>query len=51
MKAQQYTDKDIYVVVRISRNGSPKQNELSEINEDFLYPGNQLFSDKTWLQI
>ena len=41
MKAQQYTDKDIYVVVRISHNGSPKQNELSEIDEDFLYPGNE----------
>ena len=41
MKAQQYTDKDIYVVVRISHNGSPKQNESSEIDEDFLYPENE----------
>ena len=40
MKAQQ-GDKDIYVVVRINRNGLPKQNELSEIDEEFLYPGNE----------
>ena len=40
MKAQQ-DDEDIYVVVRVNRNGSPQQNELSEIDEDFLYPGNE----------
>ena len=40
LKAKQ-ENKDIYVVVRINRNGSPKQNELSEIDEEFLYPGNE----------
>ena len=40
MKAQQ-EDEDIYVVVRVNRNGSPQQNDLSEIDEDFLYPGNE----------
>ena len=38
MKAQQENEK-IYVAVRIYRNGSAKQNELSEIDEDYLYPG------------
>ena len=27
--------------VRIHRNGSPKENELSEIDEDYLYPGHE----------
>ena len=27
--------------VRIHRNGSPKENELSEIDEDYLYPGDE----------
>ena len=27
--------------VWIHRNGSPKENELSEIDEDFLYPGHE----------
>ena len=40
LKAKQ-ENKDIYVIVRINRNGSPKQNELSEIDEEFLYPGNE----------
>ena len=38
MKAQQENEK-IYVAVRIYRNGSAKQNELSEIDEDYLYSG------------
>ena len=38
MKAQQENEK-IYVAVRIYRNESAKQNELSEIDEDYLYPG------------
>ena len=40
LKAKQ-ENKDIYVIVRINRNGSPKQNELSEIDEEFLYPGKE----------
>ena len=40
MKAQQ-ENQDIYVAVRIHRNGSSEQNELSEIDEDYLYPGNE----------
>ena len=40
MKAQQVNE-EIYVAVTINRNGSPKQNELSEIDEDYLYPGNE----------
>ena len=27
--------------VRIRRNGSPKENELAEVDEDYLYPGNE----------
>ena len=27
--------------VRIHRNGSPKENELAEVDEDYLYPGNE----------
>ena len=40
MKAKDQKE-DIYVAVRIHRDGSPKQNELSEIDEDYLYPGNE----------
>ena len=40
MKAQQQKE-DINVAVRIYRYGSPEQNELSEIDEDNLYPGNE----------
>ena len=28
-----------HVIVKIQRNGSPKENELWEIDEDYLYPG------------
>ena len=27
--------------VRIHKNGSPKENDLEEIDEDYLYPGNE----------
>ena len=30
-----------YGIVRIHRNGSPHQNELSEIDEDYLYHGTE----------
>ena len=39
MKAQEQKE-DIYVAVRIHRYGSPEQNELAEMDEDYLYPGN-----------
>ena len=40
MKAQQENE-EIYVAVTIHRHGSPKQNDLSEVDEDYLYPGKE----------
>ena len=34
-------DKGINVIVRMNRYGLPKPNELSEIDEELLYPGNE----------
>ena len=40
MKAGQMSDGIIGNVV-VHQKGSPQQNELSEIDEDYLYPGNE----------
>ena len=38
---QVYVEAGQKSLVMIHRNGSPKENELMEINEDYLYPGNE----------
>ena len=38
---QVYVEAGQKSLVMIHRNGSPKENELSEIDEDYLYSGNE----------